>query len=48
MLAWVSTTGYEDHRLDSFLLEGLESFLPGALPLNPELGDHTATSSTST
>ncbi len=33
---------YEDYTIDSFILQGLRNYLPGALLLNPELGDYTA------
>jgi hypothetical protein len=33
---------YEDYTIDSFLLQGLQNYLPGALLLNPNYGDYTA------
>ena len=32
---------WEDYTIDSFLFEGLRNYLPGAILLNPELGDYT-------
>ncbi len=31
---------WEDYTLDSFIIQGLDNYLPGALLLNPELGDY--------
>jgi MtrB/PioB family decaheme-associated outer membrane protein len=33
---------YEDYTIDSFILEGLRNYLPGALLLNANNGDYTA------
>ena len=33
---------YEDYTIDSFILQGLSNYLPGALLLNPEQGDYQA------
>ncbi len=33
---------YEDYTIDSFILQGLTNYLPGALLLNPEQGDYQA------
>jgi MtrB/PioB family decaheme-associated outer membrane protein len=33
---------YEDYTIDSFILQGLANYLPGALLLNPEQGDYEA------
>ena len=33
---------YEDYTIDSFILQGLANYLPGALLLNPEQGDYQA------
>lgn len=32
---------WEDYTLDSFIYQGLRNYLPGALLLNPNLGDYT-------
>ncbi|HKI01133.1 MAG TPA: MtrB/PioB family outer membrane beta-barrel protein [Thermoanaerobaculia bacterium] len=34
---------WEDYTLDSFILQGLQYYLPGALLLNPSLGDYRGT-----
>lgn len=33
---------YEDYTIDSFILQGLSNYLPGALLLDPEQGDYRA------
>jgi MtrB/PioB family decaheme-associated outer membrane protein len=33
---------YEDYTIDSFILQGLQNYLPGALLLNANVGDYTA------
>ncbi len=32
---------YEDYTIDSFILQGLQNYLPGALLLNADVGDYT-------
>ena len=32
---------YEDYTIDSFILQGLQNYLPGALLLNANVGDYT-------
>jgi hypothetical protein len=31
---------WEDYTIDSFVLQGLQNYLPGALLLNPNYGDY--------
>ncbi len=31
---------WEDYTIDSFILQGLQNYLPGAILLNPDLGDY--------
>jgi hypothetical protein len=33
---------YEDYTIDSFILQGLRNYLPGALLINADNGDYTA------